>query len=137
MSIENANLIDIIATDEKSGRVVLVMRESRAWDGSDLQLFELQEKLNAYLSFALDGEMAEAYPHLAAKPLQLRLDCAQPPDSRTQLFIEAVSRQIAFQDIEFVVRVIDAAASDFENDALQADATAVSCGEGCGCGKNR
>jgi hypothetical protein len=81
------------------------MIEARPWDGSDEQLFQLQEKLNAYLSFALDGEMAEAYPHFAGKPLRLRLDCHAPPDTRTQEMLDAVSRQIAFQEIRFEVRV--------------------------------
>ncbi len=43
------------------------MFESRPWDDSDLQLFQLQEKFNAYVSFLLDGEMAEAHPELAGK----------------------------------------------------------------------
>ena len=59
--IKDTATIDVIAQDPQPGVVVLVMREPRPWDGGERQLFELQEKINAYLSFALDGEMAAAY----------------------------------------------------------------------------
>ena len=77
--VEHAHIIDIVAHDEKEGSVTLIMLEPRPWDGSELRLFQLQEKINAYLSFALDGEMAEAYPNLISLPLRLQLDCATPP----------------------------------------------------------
>ena len=125
MPLEQAHIIDIIASDEKTGAVVLVMTESRAWDGSDLRLFELQEKINAYLSFALDGEMAASCPQFAGRPLRLQLDCAAPLDARTLHFIQVVRGQIAFQDIGFEVRVTGAVSQSAES---------TTCGSGdCGC----
>ena len=124
MPLEHANVIDVISIDEKAGRLSLVMTESRAWDGSDLRLFQLQEKINAYLSFALDGEMAETYPHFVGKALCLRLECATPPDARTLHLLGHVRKQIAFQGIDFEVHVASESAS-------------ASCGESCGCGRNR
>ena len=81
------------------------MVESRPWNGSDLQLFQLQEKFNAYVSFALDGEMAEAYPALVDKRLQLRLECIAPPDETVLHFLKMVREQVAFQGIELEVIV--------------------------------
>src|ERR1700677_4605393 len=43
--VEHAHVIDIVAHDEKTGEVALIMLEPRAWDGSELQMFQLQEKL--------------------------------------------------------------------------------------------
>ena len=57
-------VIDVIAQDPKTGEVVLVMNEPTEWNGSDNQLLALQERFNAYVSFLLDGEMAEAHPEL-------------------------------------------------------------------------
>jgi hypothetical protein len=90
------------------GQVALIMLEPRPWDGSELRLFQLQEKINAYLSFALDGEMAAEYPALANLPLRLQLDCAEPPDSMVQHFLGIVREQIAFQGIDLTVRVFGA-----------------------------
>lgn len=83
MSLEQTAFIDIIAHDSGTDAVVLTMVETRPWSGSDEQLFQLQEKLNAYLSFALDSEMVEAYPQFAGKKVRVELRCAQKPDSRT------------------------------------------------------
>ena len=53
--VERADVIDLFAHDPKSDEVLLVMFEARPWNDSDLQLFQLQEKFNAYVSFLLDG----------------------------------------------------------------------------------
>jgi hypothetical protein len=120
MALEQTAIIDIIAHDAATDQVVLTMIESRPWSGSDEQLFQLQEKLNAYLSFALDGEMTEAYPQFAGKKLRVELRCAQPPDARTAQLVAAAQRQIAFQEIKLVV-VLD-------------EKPEGECGGGCACG---
>jgi hypothetical protein len=81
------------------------MVETRPWDGSDARLFQLQEKVNTYLAFALDGEMHEAYPDFVNKPLRLELRCVAPPDTATLHLLELVRVQIAFQGIQLEVRV--------------------------------
>ena len=73
---DRTGVIDLIAEDTKTGEVVLVMNEPEPWDGTDEQLLTLQERLNAYVSFLLDGEMAEAHPELAGKPTRIELRCA-------------------------------------------------------------
>lgn len=117
MSLDQSNVIDALGIEEASGRVVLVIRHDAPWDGSDAQLFLLQEKLNAYLSFALDGEMAEAYPDFAARPLALRIDSASLPEPRTLHLLAHVRQQIAFQDITLEL----------------ATEPASNCGAGCAC----
>jgi hypothetical protein len=126
--VENPRGLDALAVDGETGETVLIMVEPRAWDGSEERLFQLQEKINAYLSFALDGEMLDAFPHLDGKPLRLQLDCALPPDSMTDAFIARVREQIALQEIKFTVRIVGEPAP-----AGAATAEAGSCGAGCGC----
>jgi hypothetical protein len=104
--VEHAHVIDVIAHDSKTGEVALIMLEARPWDGSERRLFQLQEKINAYLSFALDGEMAESYPQFASTTVRLQLDCASMPGSDVVGFLSTVREQIAFQGINFEVRVM-------------------------------
>ena len=80
---DRTGVIDVIAEDKNSGEVVLVMNEPNEWNGSDEQLLTLQERFNAYVSFLLDGEMAEAHPELADKRTRIELRCAHMPDART------------------------------------------------------
>jgi hypothetical protein len=115
--IEHPGVIDLLTHDAASGRVELVMFEPRPWRGGEAQLFQLQEKLNAYLSFALDGEMAEAYPHLADVPLCVVLRCFEAPPPEAVGFLAQVREQIALQGIDLEVRY----------------AREGGCGEGCGC----
>ena len=101
-------VIDVIAHDPKRGEVVLVMDELHEWNGSDEQLFSLQERFNAYASFLLDGEMAETHPELAGKPAQIELRCAQMPDERALELLGQIHDQLAFQEIRLEVVVRDA-----------------------------
>ncbi len=127
--VENPRGLDALAFDGETGEAVLIMVEPRPWDGSEQRIFQLQEKVNSYLSFALDGEMTEAFPHLAGKPVRLQLDCALPPDSMTEHFITAVREHIALQDMKFAVRVVGEPAPAGE----LAGEISGGCGTGCGC----
>jgi hypothetical protein len=99
----------VIAHDAKTGEVVLVMNESNAWDGSDARLLGLQERFNAYISFLLDGEMAEAHPDLAGKPARIEVRCAHMPDARALELLGMIHDQLAFQEIKMEVVVRNAA----------------------------
>ena len=81
------------------------MNEPNEWDGSDEQLLSLQERFNAYVSFLLDGEMAEAHPELAGKPTRIELRCAHIPDTRALELLGHIHDQLAFQEIKLEVVV--------------------------------
>jgi hypothetical protein len=100
---DRTGIIDVIAEDANTGEVVLVMSEPNEWDGSDEQLLALQERFNAYVSFLLDGEMAEAHPELAGKQARIELRCAHMPDARALEFLGLIHDQLAFQEIKLGV----------------------------------
>ena len=102
------DVIDVIAHDPKTGQVVLVMNEPNDWDGSDEQLLSLQERFNAYVSFLLDGEMAEAHPEFTGKPMRIELRCAHMPDIRALELLGHIHDQLAFQEIRLEVVVREA-----------------------------
>ena len=79
------------------------MNEPNEWDGSDEQLFSLQERFNAYVSFLLDGEMAKAHPELAGKPTRIELRCAHMPEARALDLLGLIHDQLAFQEIKMEV----------------------------------
>jgi hypothetical protein len=96
-------VIDVIAHDPKTGEVVLVMNKPNEWDGSDDQLLSLQERFNTYVSFLLDGEMAEAHRELAGKPTRIELRCSHMPDTRALELLGLIHDQLAFQEIKMEV----------------------------------
>jgi hypothetical protein len=106
---DRTGTIDMIAHEAKTGEVVLVMNEPDTWDGSDARLLGLQERFNAYVSFLLDGEMAEANPNLVGKPARIEVRCAHIPDARALELLGMIHDQLAFQEIkmEVVVRNVE------------------------------
>jgi hypothetical protein len=104
--IEHSGVIDLLAFNQPSGEVLLTMVETRPWAAGSMQLYQLQEKLNAYLSFVLDGEMLEAYPRFAGKPVRIRLECATPPGAEETAFLQHVYEQTLLQGIAFEVEVV-------------------------------
>src|SRR5207248_5162798 len=103
---DRTGVIDVIAEDKKIGEDVLVMNEPHEWDGSDEQLLALQERFNAYASFLLDGEIAEAHPELADKPARIELRCAHMPDTHALELLGLIHDQLAFQEIKLEVVVV-------------------------------
>ena len=100
-------MIDVIGQDPKTGEVVLVMNQPDEWASSDEQLLALQERFNAYVSFLLDGELAEAHPEFADKPARIELRCAHIPDTRALELLGLIHDQLAFQEVKLEVVVRD------------------------------
>jgi hypothetical protein len=105
MRKDRTGVIDVIAEDPKTGEVVLVMNELNEWGVSDEQLLALQERFNAYVSFLLDGELADAHPELASKSARIELRCAHMPDASALELLGLIHDQLAFQDIKLEVVV--------------------------------
>jgi Family of unknown function (DUF6572) len=110
--LENPGVLDAFAHDTRADKLVLAMYELRPWSGEEFQLFQLQEKLNAYLSFILDGELEDAFPDLTAKPVEIQLRTVHELDARALDFIGRVREQLALQQITFEVVRIDETEGD-------------------------
>ena len=104
--VENPRVIDLVTYDPKSGEYALIMTEGREWDGSADRVLQLQEKVNNYLSFALDGQIAKQYPESVGKPIRLQLDCVAEPDADSARFIELVREKLKLEGIRLIVNLI-------------------------------
>jgi hypothetical protein len=105
--IANPAVIDLFGVDRKTGEVLLVMNESRPWDGGHEQLHEMQEKFNAYASFILDGEMIEAHPEFAGHKARIELRCQHVPNEEALGLLQAIHDQLELQAIKVEVVVAD------------------------------
>ncbi len=103
--VQNPTIVDLITLDTTSDKVVLVMVEHRSWGASPRQFREIEEKINRYLGYALDGFLAEHYPRYEGKAVRIRLDCPEPPSGAAAPFVDAARRAIEAQGVEFVVNV--------------------------------
>jgi len=103
--VENAKIIDLITVDPATEKVVLVMIERRPWQASPQQLAQIEEKINRYLGYVLDGFLAEQYPQYEGRRVTLRLDCAEPPHGEAVDFLRAAAHAIGKEGLELVVNV--------------------------------
>ena len=103
--VENPMLLDLITVDPATDKVVLTMIERRAWGASARQFQQIEEKINRYLGYVLDGFLAEHHPAYEGKRVQIRLQCAEEPHGEAIRFVAAATQAVQAEGIEFVVAV--------------------------------
>jgi hypothetical protein len=103
--VENAKVVDLISVDPASDTVVLTMIERRPWGASPQQFQQIEEKINRYMGYALDGFLVEQYPQYEGKRVQIRLECAEQPRGEAVLFVSAAARAAKDHGLELVVAV--------------------------------
>ena len=103
--VENPKVIDLIAVDAVTGKVVLVMIERRLWGTSPQQFQQIEEKVNRYMGYVLDGFLAEQYPQYRGKLVQIRLDCAEAPHGEAVRFVAAMTHATESHGIQFSTAV--------------------------------
>jgi Family of unknown function (DUF6572) len=103
--VENSKVVDLIGVDAATDKVVLTMIERRPWGASDQQFQQIEEKINRYMGYALDGFLAEHYPEYEGKRVQIRLECAEEPHGDAVLFVKGAARAASDHGLEFVVAV--------------------------------
>jgi hypothetical protein len=103
--VENAKMVDLISVDPVSGTVVLTMIERRPWGAGPQQFQQIEEKINRYMGYVLDGFLADQYPQYEGKGVQIRLECAEAPHGDAVLFVDAATRAASDHGLEFVVAV--------------------------------
>lgn len=104
-SVENPSIVDLIEVDPASGQVVLVMIERREWDSGPQQFRQIEEKINRYMGYVLEGHLTSHYPQYEGQGVQIRLNCAQAPCGEAVAFVTAADRAVRAHGLEFVVNV--------------------------------
>jgi hypothetical protein len=99
--VQNPMIVDLVALDPNTGRVVLAMLEPRPWNAGPRQFRQIEEKINRYLGYILDGHLARQYPEYAGKRVQIRLQCAEAPAGEPARFVAAAEHAIRAEGIDF------------------------------------
>ena len=106
--VENPAIVDLIEMDTASGRVVMVMTERRGWNAGPQQFRQIEEKINRYMGYVLDGHMATHYPQYRGRRVAIRLDCVEAPHGESARFVDAAGQAIRAHDLDFVVNIVPA-----------------------------
>lgn len=103
--VENPKLMDLITVDKAANKVVLVMYEKRPWGASPQQFAQIEEKLNRYMGYVLEGFLAEQHPEHIGKAVQIRIDCVEAPHGEAVKFVRAAAHACAEHGLELVANV--------------------------------
>ena len=105
--VQYPDIIDKVIR-QKDGSVALVMREDRPWDASEERLAELRKKINAYATYACQGQLTTDFPDLTGKPVFFQLWCIQHrPDPNLMEFLDRANAQLAEHALRISVLVIE------------------------------
>jgi hypothetical protein len=104
MSKSGAEYPDVIDyLTEKGGVCSLYIVQSMPLD--DGLTLKLQEKINNYLAFALDGQLDKEYPDMAGMKLRIQIELQHPPEGVAAEFLEKVAPYVEAEGVGFDVRV--------------------------------
>jgi len=103
--VQNPMVIDLITLDKASDTVVLVMTERRPWGAPAEQFKQIEEKVNRYMGYVLDGFLAQQYPQYQGKAVEIRLDCADEPQGEALHFVQAMTDAVEGHGIHFAMAV--------------------------------
>jgi hypothetical protein len=99
------NVVDIVGQDA-SGRILVIMVESRAWGADDAQASQLKDKINAYAGFITDGSLARHYPETIGHPVDVQLNCPEAPNGEFAKIVEHARMQLQRLGIGFRVKIM-------------------------------
>lgn len=97
------NKIDVISFDPKKDEIALILVLEKDWGEEPNRLLRLQDRLNQYLAFALDGELAQRYSNQQYKSVRIQIDCYAHADSDLKEFLSHAKKLIEKNGLRFVI----------------------------------
>jgi hypothetical protein len=104
--VQNPRIVDLVTTDAERGEVVLKMLEGRPWGLDPAQMGQLEDKLNSYFVYVLDGHLAKQYPEYEGMPVRIQLECVEPPREEDRAGFVNVATIAELEGLRFEVRVV-------------------------------
>jgi hypothetical protein len=98
-------IVDLVVHKPKTDEWELIIVETNDEKPTTERLRQLQEKINNYVAYALDGQMAEENPNSVGRPVGIRLDYYCEPDDDLLAFVEWFGEQLREDGIGFTLSV--------------------------------
>jgi hypothetical protein len=91
----DASKIDLVSVTADGSTVELHIVADAPWTGSDAELISLQQKINTYVGFALDGQLHATYPETKGLGWRIVINAhAGQPDDRSAQVIAQVTEGV-------------------------------------------
>jgi hypothetical protein len=107
MAVHESNIIDFVSSG-KDGTVTLSVADHLAWEDEPDHLYQLQEKLNCYMKFINNGELAEKFPEAADLRPLIKVHFIHPPTATAKEFLSKVNSLIEAEGVSFTYDILPA-----------------------------
>lgn len=97
VTVEQPDVIDLMTIEDETGVVLLTISDHLPLGWRRPSPPAVQTKLNYYLTFCLDGQLAHGYPEHAHRPVVINLVHKFPPDA-TALRLLAPAEEAVAED---------------------------------------
>jgi hypothetical protein len=93
-SLFDPGKVDLVA-ESADGVMEIMVVQDQQWTGSDAQLTSLQDKVQTYVSFALDGGLVQQFPEADGRPWRIVINCLTgDPDERTKASLDVLASRL-------------------------------------------
>ena len=104
--LEDSHKIDIVTHDERSDEIVLIIQEPGRWTADAHQQLLLQDKIDTYVDYVLEGKLVEEQPMAEGKPVRIRAEFRGGVDKGALAYLKSIKRSLELQNIRFQVQSI-------------------------------
>jgi hypothetical protein len=94
MTVDNPQVVDVIATVRDTGEVLLTISDHLEWD-DPTHLIALEAKLKAYVAFIESGDIYEQYPLARGASLRIDVCCKYSPSTSGESYLTNAREIIA------------------------------------------
>lgn len=102
--VDQPNVIDLVGQDA-SGRVLVIMIESRMWGAEAAQSLQLKTKIDNYVAFILNGQLTRHYPQVTGRQVLIQLNCQELPNGEFAEIIDNARAHLLQFNIGILVNV--------------------------------
>lgn len=108
MTVDNSDVIDAIGIENATGCTVLTIADHLEWSPLRDHLVLLQDKINRYIAFLENNEMAQSYPQGIGRPIRIDVCCQHEPTEQACDFLHQAASVIQEAGWSFSWRVFHA-----------------------------
>ena len=91
--LTNTNIIDLVTQEKDAGYWLIIVVEPGEWNLANAD-YLLQEKVNLYLSYALEGQMTLEYPDVDLDHFEIHVHYVSEPPQNKSPFLDRMKEQV-------------------------------------------
>ena len=93
MTVEQLDIIDMVAKDDKTNTIILGIADHLDWNNAEAHFQKLMKKIDLYIQYVANGDIKEKYPDYNDQDVELRITFQfQLPDNGKELLKKIQSR---------------------------------------------